>query len=1044
MEVPMGNVLKRIERHIGPERRIYEKADRVNKLIKVFEQNPSQLPGLIQEAYKTHLKYQTGESNLPSQDERATDVLKWSHLLSSVDEGETQLVFDKNPTLRISDKNYHQGKDVTDPQLAKDLSKEGLQVFMAAHLFSQNRRIFKERTGSMDNYNQELEKKQLEAVIRGLEGQHEQIDTGQGKTSVILPITTLIQAYTSSEQKVIFSADSALRTEEFERFAQPLRKSCVEVGLEEVKMIAHKHEMAVGTDRKSALKSQMEKEALMDTDRKSDYSPETKKIVHDTEIQVDIDRRIEQSKKILEAKKIKKQPEIEIYTHDDLVHAEQQNPSIAANKNISVYMDEAHAPFDRGTPYVVTTDESLAFSPDQCRAATAEWVLHYVVSHHMDITDVVMDMGSGTLTQKGAEKMKDIQITEIVKPNGRLYGLFSDAVHLIAKEYGVDQKDTMTLQGNIVQTVMDMLNVQKVAADGEGVGDYMWSIGEKIARIYREKDEIFTRTDDGKFTIRDQYQDELLASHEYERDMSLAARGIMGSFKMLVPRANLASTTYTSFLHEMRDKVVCYSGTLKDEGKNTSFASYLESETKRKIHTIENKQKKTVPHPELFKTRDLAEAQILGNLSRDERGFLLVSTESIEKARASADNLKKKLGDNMVIFIGSKPSGNIEKERQYDAFVQNTLMDLAEGKIRAVVSTGSVGVGMNIVKKDGSYPDIKIGILGIPNSKLQLKQIIGRRRAPDNADKQDYYWMMGEDHLEKYISHYPEKHASILGTLFGGSDRTDIYRKYEEARKKPKDLQRFIFQLIGNAQPTIDTEYDLDYDKYYKTTTRIFQDAVIDGILQRKFGGRKKDDLSKIERFMLQNIAAHIGVSSDIYQGIQRLPILMPISADGNIKSRVVTLDKHVKSSNYIPDEVDYWMNMTYDAAAAYVENKYTQAELEMFYQDGYQNGEYAWLDFSAPLTDVVHKTMKEQVGNVPGRLGMVPIQEMPRSMLTLFKDEKSCFPVRSLDLSVITYPTEATPAVSFNRFPVNMTNGAPLYVLRLKEDSKKNATTTI
>lgn len=1039
MEVPMGNVLKRIERHIGPERGVYEKVDRVNKLIGIFEQNSSNLMALMQEAYRTHLRYQTKGSQLPLQDERATDVLKWSHLLTSIDAGEIQLGFDKDPTLRISDKHYHQGKEITDPQLAKELSREGLQTVMAAHLFSQNRRIFKERTGSMDNYNQELEKKQLEAVIRGLEGEHQQIDTGQGKTSVILPITTLIQAYTSPEQKVIFSADSALRTEEFERFAQPLRQACSEVGLEEVKITTHKKEEIVGTDRKKTLKRRMEREAIMDPDRNSDHTLETKKAIHDTEIQVDIDRRIQHSQKILEAKGIKKQPEIEIYTHDDLVHAQQQDPSIAANKDISVYMDEAHTPFDRGTPYVVTSDESLAFSPDQCRNATAEWVLHYVASHYMDTGDIVLDMGSGMLTEKGEEKMRDIQITEIVNPNGRLYNLFSEAVHLIAKEYGIDQKDVMRLQGNIVQTTADLLQIKKTLADGEGVGDYMWSIGEKIARIYREKDELFTQTDEGKFTLRDQYQDELLASHEYERDMSLAARGIMGSFKMLIPRPNSASTTYSTFLHEMKDKVVCYSGTLKDEGKNTNFASYLETETKRKIHTIENRQKKTAPHPELAKTRELAEVQIVDGLLHDKRGFLLVSTESIEKVKAAADNLKKKLGDNMVIYIGSKPSGDLAKERKYDDFVQNTLRDLAEGKIRAVVSTGSVGVGMNIVKKDGSYPDIKIGILGVPNSKLQLKQIIGRRRAPDSTDKQDYYWSVGEDHLEKYISHYPEKHASILGALFGGSDRGDIYKQYKEARKKPKELQRFIYQLIGNAQAAIDTEYDLDYDKYYKTMTRIFQNAVTDEVLKRKFEGKKKESLSKSEQFMLQNITAHIGISSDMYQGIQRLPALMPISVDGNVKSRVVTLNKHVNESNYVASQVDEWLVMTYDAAESYVENRYTQSELDMFYKEGYGNGEFAWLDFNAALSNVQHKMMKEQVGNVPGRLGMVPIQEIPRSMLTLFKDDTSCVPVRNLNLSVITYPTEVIPAVSFNRFPVNMTNGAPLYVLNLKEEVSDN-----
>ncbi len=1030
METPVGHVLKRIERYIGPERGVLERTERIGKLVSLFEGSAGNISNIVKDAYTTHLKYQ---KNGPSQDERANDVLKWSHFLASVDEMHPNLEFEKNPTLRLGDQHFFHGKDMLDPRLAKDISREGLETVLSAYLFAENRKVFKERVGSLDNYNRDLEQQQIEAVVRGLQGEHQQIDTGKGKTSVILPITTLIKTYTSPDQKVIFSADSALRTEEFVRFVRPLSSSLEDIGLEPVSIGPPKETDSVGGARKKELKKQIEKDAILDNDRKMDFSPETRKKIHDTELQVDIDRQLAETANTVKQRKVKKTPEITIYTHDTLVHTYQQNKALADNPNILVYMDEAHAPFDRGTPYVTTSDENLAFSPQQCRMATAEWVLHYVASHHLDIADTLLSKGSGSLNAQGEQKMRDIKITEIVNPNGKLYGFFSEAVEHIAEEYGIGKKDLMTLQGSIVQNITDLFEAQTGKFRPHRMSNYMRSIGEKISHIYREKDEIFTKTDEGKFTLRDGYQDELLTTHEYERDMSLAARAMMGSFKMLIPRSNSSSMTYTTFLHGMKDKVICYSGTLKDEGKNTNFASFLEDETKRKIHTIENRQKKTLPVPQLHQTRDQAEEHILNEITKDGRGLLLVSTESLEKAKMTAQKLKAQLGENLVIYIGPKPSGDLVKEREYDRFVQESLSSLAEGKIKAIISTGSVGVGMNIVRKDGSFPDIKVGLLGVPNSKLQLKQIIGRRRAPD-GNNDNYFWHVGEDQLEKYISNYPEKHPSILGKVFGGEDRVEIYKQYETAKKDPKEMQKFILKLIVKSQYAIDTEYDREYDEYYESISHIFQDAVAEEVLSRKFGGRTVEELSDKERYILQNIVAYMGIPSEMYQGIQKLPSLMP-TVNGNIKSRTIKLNSLVDQSDYIKTQTTEWMGEMYDSVETYVDNKYTESELSMFYPDGYQKGRFMWLDFSGGFSIDSHVNIQEQIGNIPGKLGIVPVRELPDGgILALFRDDTFCVPVRSMGSNLMIYPIANPPAVSFNRFPLNATNGAPLFVFSEKK----------
>lgn len=1031
MEGPIGNVIHRLERHIGPERAVFERTERIASMADIFTKDHV----LAQKTLKTAFDdFSTHKNTRPSYEKKLIDVQKWKHFYRELDKkgGEKTLEITPNPEINVNDIEI--GK-------AESFIKEGLQTVMSAYLFSENKRIFFERTHSLNNYNLELEKKQMESVARGLLGQHQQIDTGQGKTSVILPITTLIQAYTSPEKKVIFSADSGLRTEEFERFVKPLATALAEAGLEKVEIGSKKDEVIVGRDRKKQLKKQMELRSIMDTSFSEEHPAEIVKLRHDTEIQVDIDRQLQKSIIRIQQKDKKQSPQIEISTHDNLVHEFQQSSINSKDKKISIYMDEAHAPFDRGSPYEVTSDENLVFSPSQCRQASAEWILHYVVGHYMETKDTLLQGGTGTLSQKGEKKFRDIKITEIVNPNGRLFDLFSEAVRHIAKEYNLDKKGELTLQGNLIHDISDLVRPHdKRTSETKKFSDYMSAIAEKTAHIYREKDELFIINDEGKYTLRDGYQDELLSTHEYDRDMSLAARGILGSFKMLLPRTASSSITYSTFLHSAKDQVVCYSGTLIDEGKKTDFATFLEEETKRNIHTIENNQRKILPEPYLSESRNKAEENLIEAITKDSRGILLVSTESIEKVKHSAELLKKRFGEDLVHFIGSKPSGDIQKERAYDIAVQNSLQLLAEGKIKAVVSTGSVGVGMNIVKADGSFPDIKIGLLGVPNSKLQLKQIIGRRRASASMDKQDYYWHLSEDQLEKYISMYPDKTNNPLSKIFFNQEDNEIIRKQlDDVKLRPKELQQYIFKLILRGHHNIDTKYDKDYDKYFNTISCDFQNIVIEEVLKRKFGGKTLNILSAKDQFILQNTVASIGVPSSMYQDLQKLPVLMPLQIDNNLKDRIVTLNKHVRNSNFVERNALEWMSEMYDTASNYVKNRFSDEELDMFYKDGYENGRIVFLDTMQDIAldtvpGLTHLTVKG--GNISPDLATIPWSGMTSNFLTVLKGNTAFSTVRDLDMNVIMFPSNTVKTVAFDRFPVAMTNGAQPYILSRKLES--------
>jgi hypothetical protein len=90
-------------------------------------------------------------------------------------------------------------------------NKESLQENLTAYLFSLNRQLYKENGG--ENYDLEKEKRQIEAVSRALKGEHIHMGTGEGKSTVVLPITAIVEALTSENKNVIIASTDETKLE---------------------------------------------------------------------------------------------------------------------------------------------------------------------------------------------------------------------------------------------------------------------------------------------------------------------------------------------------------------------------------------------------------------------------------------------------------------------------------------------------------------------------------------------------------------------------------------------------------------------------------------------------------------------------------------------------------------------------------------------------------------------------------------------------------------------------------------------------------------
>ena len=993
--------------------------------------------------------------------------------------GHEKLIQDKTKQIeRVTMSCYlsrheHKGLDIIKSDLATyreakgnkvEKAKENLEIHLAGYLFAQNRRQFvaKNGEGSIENYDVDKEVRQIEAVVRALEGQHGQIGTGEGKTSVILPITTIIKSLTTPEQNVLFSSDSTLRVKEFEKFAKPFIEHLKEEGLVD---IALKSEGEVGQSRKEVRKTlatKIGKESLFEPTSEKSFSPQLQEELKTEYWQSTFQSMQEQKKK--ESQKPNTSPTIEIMSHSELMSRYMNDEESFKAQKTPIYMDEAHAPFDRGTTTQLTS-ESLVISPENVRNATAEWVLHYVISNRITRDNLDYVYGQGTLNKKGRWKMEHIKIDSLEREGYKSHDLFKDAIKKIGATYGADQSDALNnLETTVLTSIKAMFpeNSDNLSRD-EQFTMYCNSIGEKVAQVYFMDSDAFVITPDGKLIIRDAYQDELLLTHQYNRETDLVTHGLTGLFKVVLPKRASGSKKFSSLLKDTAGRVTCFSGTLIDDEVKTPFAQFLEESTKQKIFDMENPSKKTIPEPVISTDTAQATEEFIKSLSVDSRGMLIIDATTVEHAEETYKKCVDQYGDGLVRRIGSKPTGDIQKELDYQDEVELYSSELAEGKIKALISSGSMGVGMNIVKANGEYPDIKIGVLGIPKSKLQLKQILGRRRAPDSADKKDFYWHVGKDTVMEYVSFYQEEShgmADEYSRAIGVKKLAkDVIAQFEKVQNDPKQVKQFLLDIIKNKelQKMSDLKNETEYDEFYADALEYCEALLTEKIVIEVLGKKNFKDLTKkeiqaimkgltpAEKKTISQLVQIIGLPSSLYHDLTR-PLQRPLSVDDRSKKQVDLLRRIVMKESFLEGEMEEWNSYYFDQGVDYF-NKFVKPLNETAMLDGHYQGIFSILSGISPEAAKYKTVPAEGVITPNGIRAMVRLnqnEEVPQ----VGKPYALCLAAIGGGDSYEVHPLSAGQQVTFNygdpiqitRFPVSMANGGTVFLVHqplIKEQKK-------
>ncbi len=732
--------------------------------------------------------------------------------------------------------------------------KELMQNNLIAYLFLQNRKEYG------DHYDFDKEKRQIKATLALLNGDHVHMGTGEGKTTTVLPIASLVDALTSDKKTAILtSTDEALlselkyHTKKFQNILKGVLSDALSIKFVDGKK--SKEESIINTD----LRKQMVTEALTYDHY---YSKKTNIAIRDKFWDLEKKQDTKKRKKDF-LDQPKKETRILFLTDRDLVFKFQEDQKRFVENVPNIYFDEADVPYNRRTPYVNIGENY--FSEKEVIESTSEWMTRFIISNQISETDFVDDQGGFSLSNNAYIKLGKIKFSDHFKhynahqPNIKdpLIATFEKGIDIIAKKLGFtpDQK---------IQMAAFLASKYTIASPDPYI---LQTIGKQIANLNKKKGLMYDISADGPI-VRDSYIDQFLHDHKFSWEEQLNILALEGMFDFISTNpVAYKTTTFPTFVVNLKNQLRCASGTLMFPDpetykiKESSFARFLKNATGKKTILVSPSEIKNVPDPQIFEKEDEAIRSLVNSVAADNK--TLIISYHIEKSRQIYQELVNKFGEGQVAYVPSKPS-KADEVKKYQKRVKKIYQDLADGKLKAVVSSGAAGFGVNIVQSDGTFPDLHIAIHDLPANRSQLMQILGRRRALGD----NFSWFISQEFLTPYIMLFEDR-VGKTSHFMGKIDALKIKEKLSQAKNNPEAGEKIILEILKKIESSEnkDDEYTILFDRFMDT---------VNGRLNRVYQRSLFVDTAKYGRHAFRFFLQHLGLPDSLRTFVTTLQPFTP------------------------------------------------------------------------------------------------------------------------------------------------------------------------
>ncbi len=616
-----------------------------------------------------------------------------------------------------------------------------------------------ERDRQAENF--EVRPDQIEGIAALLSGEHLHAPTGYGKSSVVIPIAALVRQLVDPDRSVLVTtANNKLKQELIGNLKR--LKTLFPKELEgdlAINEITGAKDMEA-TDEVAALKRYLEHvDCLIEIQGLPEEKRRSVRLLRNTLYQLYLSKMTEGKEKDV-ASRLPEAPGVVVTDDSSAIFEYLEDEGVMARLS-RVIADEAHVAYDRGSEFIFANGELFA------SADSADFIYHYLLFRKLF-----------RLTEGRQKDFFEVSDKRVVFRDDKIVELAT----LVHKTLAEDPAFFADVAGEVTEYFygrrsplykdLPDLSAEKITAwfrerlaeevKGQDMGEMEEATPEMMAETYlqrfipsleqamnmREGKEYYYG-DGERLVVRDSYLGLALKDHEFSAFDRIAVMAKEGRPEVANPNLlNERSMSYQSWVANLGAKFQAVSGTLLSYSLKTPrrvvpspFAGFLHTLDRRRPFSTE---KRTPPTPRMEYTAEGYLPRLTEAVREWQEGEIkkpvLVSCFSEREAAALEEHLRQQ----GVVAVRVMPD---MAETEEDA-VYRTLAD----QKGVVISSGKSGLGVDIKESGGGFPDLKTAIVGLPESRLQLWQVLGRRRRQPTAPE-DALWLVSPDHLENETSY---------------------------------------------------------------------------------------------------------------------------------------------------------------------------------------------------------------------------------------------------------------------------------------------------
>lgn len=670
--------------------------------------------------------------------------------------------------------------------------KELVEDQLIGYLFNKLRDQFHK---SERPYSEYFEKKQITSIIQLLDGDNLHVPTGYGKSSVILPIATIVHALTRSEAPILTTVNEQLITD-LKRNVQ----SVVELLPNNPMVRPVIREVTKAEENIDEPKEKTFWKQILTTSNKQNPFMEQSFI-----------------------------PTIHLTDDHTLVFQTMSNRSVWGRLPW-VYFDEAHVPFDRGSPYV--TEGETEATREEKIAYKNHWLLTYLIRQKVTDNDFNQDEELPIIKDSTYTRIENDFIPDIVEQQ------------IVQLSKSLPQKSILP---NDLKQCMSWWNS---LPQEERVEEIAISLGQ-LTKVWNFKNgKEYAYDAKGLPIPRDQYLGWLLPTHHFDKDIAMAISAKDGSYAVppLAMRAGDVMHFGTFINRVLKGRMSAVSGTLfvgdliTRQPRLSPFGEILQKYTDGKVINIDWAPKNP-PSPEIYDTDEKAINALMDQFEIKENKPTLICSWDVQEAKKIYEKLLKNPKFQNRVRIIDDLTSQEDVDLYYRTMEQQNTKDPL-----IIVTAGKASLGVDI-----KNPSLRVVLYNTPLSRQQIWQALGRARQGD-----DFSWFITEPAINDMLR-YIESDMPILDRLILkrlSKDKVMDYLKSDDPQMRLFGVN-YLFEQC-EAHHRVDNEFYNDLETMYGDNIAKNAYGIIEEQVRRNLTRRTKYPKPLIDNVSHQLLLEHL------------------------------------------------------------------------------------------------------------------------------------------------------------------------------------------